>query len=196
MAARSSIRARTRANKASVFEYLDDRHARWKNAEDGWLFGYFRYGWADRTLKIRGVDTARKRIACAPYDLQGENMGAANWFNKGKIRYFAFNLLEELDHPGEWYLDRKTGILYLYPPVRSRQSRGGDRHSSSRSACNALAERPASSSYRLDMIPTAISSPAPPLPTSLLSSQEHSGCEALRDLSTFRPRQRFSLSFA
>ena len=28
--------------KPSVFEYLDDRHARWTNAEDGWLFGYFR----------------------------------------------------------------------------------------------------------------------------------------------------------
>jgi hypothetical protein len=24
--------------------------------------------------------------------------------------------LEEIDEPGEWYLDRKTGTLYLYPP--------------------------------------------------------------------------------
>ena len=30
--------------------------------------------------------------------------------------YYAYNLLEELDQPGEWYLDRSTGTLYLYPP--------------------------------------------------------------------------------
>jgi hypothetical protein len=27
------------------------------------------------------------------------------------------NILEELDKPGEWYLDRKTGILYFWPPA-------------------------------------------------------------------------------
>jgi hypothetical protein len=32
------------------------------------------------------------------------------------IIYYAFNLLEEMDRPGEWYLDRESGILYLYPP--------------------------------------------------------------------------------
>ena len=105
------------AGKASVFEYLDNRHARWANTEDGWLFGYFHYGWADRTLKIQSINTAAKRIACQPYDLHGENMKPVDWFNEGKIKYFAFNLLEELDQPGEWYLDRKTGILYCYPPA-------------------------------------------------------------------------------
>lgn len=32
------------------------------------------------------------------------------------IRFYAMNILAELDQPGEWYLDRKTGILYIYPP--------------------------------------------------------------------------------
>ena len=105
------------ADKASVFEYLDDRHARWTNAEDVWLFGYFRHGWADRTLKIQSINTISKQIACGPYDYVGEHMEPVRWFNKGRIKYFAFNLLEELDQPGEWYLDRKTGILYCYPPA-------------------------------------------------------------------------------
>jgi hypothetical protein len=104
------------AGKPSVFEYLDDRHSRWTTAGDGWLFGYFRHGWADRALKIKSIDTASKRVTCGPYELLGENMEPVKWFNKGKIRYFAFNLLEELDMPGEWYLDRETGILYFYPP--------------------------------------------------------------------------------
>lgn len=30
-------------------------------------------------------------------------------------RYFVENILEELDSPGEWYLDRPTGMLYYWP---------------------------------------------------------------------------------
>jgi hypothetical protein len=32
------------------------------------------------------------------------------------IIYYAFNLLEEIDTPGEWYLDRAQGVLYFWPP--------------------------------------------------------------------------------
>jgi hypothetical protein len=102
--------------RLSVFEYLDDRHARWTNAADGWLFGYFRHGWADRALKIQSIDPVTKRLACGPYEQGGFGMEPVAWFNKARIKYFAFNLLEELDQPGEWYLDRATGILYFYPP--------------------------------------------------------------------------------
>jgi len=105
-----------KAGKPSVFEYLDDRHVRWADAEDAWLFGYFAHGWADRTLKIRSIDPATKRVTCGPYELLARNMEPVKWFNQGRIRYFAFNLLEELDQPGEWYLDRAKGLLYLYPP--------------------------------------------------------------------------------
>ena len=50
--------------KPSVFEYLDDRHGRWTKAEDAWLFGYFRHGWADRAEDPEhrsGVETPRLR---------------------------------------------------------------------------------------------------------------------------------------
>ncbi|MCH5375145.1 MAG: right-handed parallel beta-helix repeat-containing protein, partial [Planctomycetes bacterium] len=32
--------------------------------------------------------------------------------------YYVVNLLEEIDRPGEWYLDRENGVLYLWPPER------------------------------------------------------------------------------
>lgn len=98
--------------KPSVFEYLNDRPARWTQAEDAWLFGYFRYLWADATIKIGGIDTAAKTIATAePYHYIGPMDTSQG------IIYYAFNLLEEIDRPGEWYLDRNTGALYLYPPT-------------------------------------------------------------------------------
>lgn len=100
-----------REKKNSIFEYLDPRPSRWVNAKDGWLYGYFSNGWADRTLKIISIDTLKKTITSGP-----GNMRVDRWFNNGKIRYHAFNMLEEMDIPGEWYMDREKGIIYFYPP--------------------------------------------------------------------------------
>ncbi|MBU0610038.1 MAG: right-handed parallel beta-helix repeat-containing protein, partial [Armatimonadetes bacterium] len=98
--------------KPSVIEYLDDRHARWTQAEDAWLFGYFRYLWADGTIKVSKVDPAMKTLTCnEAYQYGGPGMHTGQG-----IQYYAFNLLEEIDQPGEWYLDRTVGVLYLYPP--------------------------------------------------------------------------------
>lgn len=97
--------------RPAVFEYQDDRHARWAAARDVWFFGYFRYLWADAAIPIARIDTAARTVTTAePYPYGGS-------MDEGQgIIYYAFNLLEELDQPGEWYLDRTTGILYLYPP--------------------------------------------------------------------------------
>ena len=96
----------------SIFGYGDDRHARWTKAEDAWIFGYFHYLWADATARIARIDPVAKTITTAEaYDYGGSGMSTEQG-----IKYYAFNLLEELDRPGEWYLDRRTGILYLIPP--------------------------------------------------------------------------------
>lgn len=97
--------------KPSVFGYEDDRHARWTRANDPWLFGYWHFLWADATIKIGKIDTKAKTITTAePYHYGGRGMS-----NTQGIIYYTFNLLEEIDQPGEWYLDREAGILYLYP---------------------------------------------------------------------------------
>ncbi len=100
------------SGEPSVFEYDSDRHERWINASDGWLFGYFHFLWADATIKIGKIDPSKKTLTTAePYNYGGRGMST-----RQGIQYYAFNLLEEIDVPGEWYLERKTGILYLYPP--------------------------------------------------------------------------------
>jgi hypothetical protein len=100
------------AGKPSVLEYDADRHARWSQAEDLWLFGYFRYLWADAAIKVAAIDTAAHTLTMAEAYQYGGGMDAGQG-----IIYYAFNLLEEIDQPGEWYLDRTAGILYLYPPA-------------------------------------------------------------------------------
>jgi hypothetical protein len=102
----------TATGKPSVLEYDAERHTRWSKAEDLWLFGYFRYLWADAAIKVGSIDTAAHTITLAEAYQYGGGMDAGQG-----IIYYAFNLLEELDQPGEWYLNRSTGILYLYPPT-------------------------------------------------------------------------------
>lgn len=87
----------------------ENRPARWKNAEDVWLHGYWSFDWADSYTKIKSIDTATHAIVTQePHGAYG--------YTKGK-RFYALNALEELDAPGEWYLDRKMGILYFWPPA-------------------------------------------------------------------------------
>jgi hypothetical protein len=87
--------------------YAGDRPSRWTEANDLWMYGYWFYDWADQSVQVESIDTANRRIKAAQPSAYGI---------KTNQRYYVFNLLEEIDVPGEYYLDRENGILYLYPP--------------------------------------------------------------------------------
>ena len=93
---------------ADRFSYDGDRPTRWTHAEDAWVHGYWAFDWADTYEKIQGIDTAHHQIQAAP-------MSGILAYTP-QHRWYALNLLEELDEPGEWYLDRHTGRLYFWPP--------------------------------------------------------------------------------
>ena len=93
---------------ADHFAYDGDRPAQWAKADDAWVYGYWQFDWADGYTKILGVDAARHQIRT---DKAGDLLA----YTPGH-RWYALNLLEELDTPGEWYLDRTSGLLYFWPP--------------------------------------------------------------------------------
>ena len=93
----------------STFMYHGDRPQRWTKADDVMLHGYWCQDWFDESLKVRTIDTVAQTIKFAA--------PAAYGLGSGLRRYYALNLLEEIDMPGEWYLDRKTGILFFWPPA-------------------------------------------------------------------------------
>jgi len=97
----------TSAENNITFGYDDPRPGRWLGAPDAYAAGYWYHGWAHRTEKIASIDTAGKTITLA----KAPGYGIA-----AKKPYYVLNLLEEIDRPGEWYLDRAAGILYLWPP--------------------------------------------------------------------------------
>jgi hypothetical protein len=98
------------SNRGALFEYTDTRHAKWAGQKDIWLQGTFNYGFADDNISIEKIDTLKKQIKLVTPHLYG--LGNGRDFQA----YTAYNILEELDSPGEWWLDTKTGILYVWPP--------------------------------------------------------------------------------
>jgi hypothetical protein len=102
------------SNRGGKFTYDYHRPARWKQADDIWLTGIFCWGYADDTIKVRSIDTEKKIITLADAHVYGVQTGST-W--GGKRAYYVINLLEEIDQPGEWYLDRKSGVIYFWPPA-------------------------------------------------------------------------------
>jgi hypothetical protein len=104
---------------------LQDPHiSKWKQADDAWVYGYFSYGYSDDHLKIDTIDPAAKTIRLKWPSLYSvfstDNTSDDALKNAQKIRgYYVYNLIEELDSPGEWYLDRTSGKLYVWPPDNS-----------------------------------------------------------------------------
>jgi hypothetical protein len=88
--------------------YSGSRPERWSQATDFWLHGLWNTPWADFHVEVSSIDLSRKAIILSDPPAQ---------FGIGANQpYYAYNLLEEIDEPGEYYLDRTSGTLYLWPP--------------------------------------------------------------------------------
>ena len=91
------------------FTYEGDRPRRWQNTDDLWVHGYWAWDWANSYERVDRIDLRQRRVKTAPpHGLYG--------FRAGQRIYF-LNVLEELDQPGEWYLDREKASLYFWPPT-------------------------------------------------------------------------------
>lgn len=90
------------------FTYDGDRPNRWAENDDIWMHGYWTYDWSDQHLLVDKIDKVKR-------DIYPKEPHHGYGYTKGQ-RYYFLNILEELDSPGEWYLDRSNGILYFWPP--------------------------------------------------------------------------------
>jgi hypothetical protein len=102
----------TMGKLAGGFNYEGDRPTRWADFNDIWLHGYWAYDWANSYERVETLDTTKHLIKTSPpYGNYGFRAGGHGG------RFYFLNILEETDELGEWYLDRKTGILYFWPPA-------------------------------------------------------------------------------
>lgn len=102
-----------KGSRTGRFHYEGDRPKRWLGEKDPWLHGYWFWDWSDQRHRLKSIDPEKQTLEVEPpYHYYGYRKG--QWF-------YAYNILTELDTPGEWYLDRETGILYFYPPSDIRK---------------------------------------------------------------------------
>ncbi len=98
----------TKGDKVGRFVYEDEKQGRWQGEPDAWLHGYWFWDWSEGRQAIASIDPNEKII-----ELKSPHHGYG--YRKGQW-YYAFNLLSELDKPGEWVFDHPGGKLYFWPP--------------------------------------------------------------------------------
>jgi len=90
------------------FKIDDNRPQSWKESDDVWMHGYWTWDWADAYDKVKSFDKKKNLVVVdTPYSHYGYTQGQ---------RFRFINILEEIDSPGEYYIDRNSGKLYFYPP--------------------------------------------------------------------------------
>jgi len=102
--------------RGGTFMYDDERHELWKEPENVWLWGYFKAGYADDNIGIESIDTVENTIKLKNPHIFGitKTNREHEWTGRN-TGYYAYNILEEIDMPGEYYIDHETGVLYYYP---------------------------------------------------------------------------------
>ena len=92
--------------RPAVFSYDNERCDRWKDAREAYVSGLFNYAWADDTIKIKEIKN--RTITTTMPHLFGFD-------DKPHVEWLIINLLEEIDAPGEYYIDTINEKIYFYP---------------------------------------------------------------------------------
>lgn len=99
--------------QADRFYATSDVIKDWTHLERAEVCIHPSYGWAWAVVPIASADRASGLIVLQRGTHYGQMIGD---------RYYVQNLLEELDAPGEWYLDPDEGWLYFLPPDGSNKA--------------------------------------------------------------------------
>lgn len=89
------------------FTFREERPKDWALTEDVWVHGMWNFMWADSYEKLVSIADSTNAMTL---DRPGDYGIVAN------TPYEVLNVLEELDLPGEWVIDRSNDLLYFYPP--------------------------------------------------------------------------------
>lgn len=91
-----------------TLQYKTSDARQWARPEEGEVFVFARYNWWNDIVRIKSMDRDTRTITLA---------GNCSYPIRTFDRYYIRGLLEELDAPGEWYLDKKEHTLYFWPPA-------------------------------------------------------------------------------
>ena len=104
--------------KGGAFICSDPRLARWDFGKGVWLNGYFTHDWHNCSAKAVswGEENGKKDVVRIDPEMQVHYGIMRGTWGPHERRFCALNLFEELDEPGEWWLDREALVLYVVAP--------------------------------------------------------------------------------
>lgn len=89
------------------FKVNYDRPSQWSKLEQAWLSGTIGPNYEFDYYPVSRFDSEEKRVYLSRGALE-------KYYTEPYYRFE--NVPEELDEPGEYYIDRQSGMLYFYPP--------------------------------------------------------------------------------
>lgn len=89
------------------FQVNYDRPSQWSKPEQAWLSGTIGPNYEFDYYPVSRFDSEEKRVYLSRGALE-------KYYTEPYYRFE--NVPEELDEPGEYYIDRQRGMLYFYPP--------------------------------------------------------------------------------
>ncbi|MBQ5800825.1 MAG: right-handed parallel beta-helix repeat-containing protein, partial [Clostridia bacterium] len=105
--------------------YMRDEIINWVNTGEIYAYGCMYAGWEISGYRIdencvhdgNKLGTLKSDGYYSLKSVQPCELGACVSTNSaaGRNTYYLYNAIEALDAPGEWFLDKKTGNLYVYP---------------------------------------------------------------------------------
>jgi hypothetical protein len=105
-----------KTNRGAIFQYDFELPNQWKDVKNIWLNGVFAHGYADENLQVKNIDTENHTIELTKSSHYGVKSTREDGEIKNYRRFYFYNVLEELDSPGEWFIDYASKKLYLWPP--------------------------------------------------------------------------------
>lgn len=109
----SRPRHNEKPDRGGRFVFKEENPGKWRVDQPVYLGGYWCFQWYDEFIRVKSIDIEEKQIQMAAphqYGLGGPSKGL----------YFAINLLEELDQPGEYVYDGNRNAVYVLLPAEAK----------------------------------------------------------------------------
>ena len=111
--AAEEVAKQRKLGKVLAFRFEGKGPRRWADLEKVWIRGIWQQEYFMEAWHPQDFDPEKRQIAME-FDVFPH---LRDW-----RRFYVANVLEEIDSPGEWYLDRERGVLYLLPPEEFRKA--------------------------------------------------------------------------
>ncbi len=85
----------------------DDRIAKWQIADSRnpiLMYGFWKFEWSDQSVPLAAIDAQKGELTSA---------WQSTFSVKSGKPFYVYNLIEEMNTPGEYYVDRLSNTLYL-----------------------------------------------------------------------------------